>query len=182
MRVIAHGSHSVRVYTLTKTSVPSTLLRCLALFPNSFSHRSFKSAQVVWWMKVWAAERISHSHWSLLDRVAIRECVCLCSCVCVCVWNVLLLVTEGVCWQLNPVLTTWPRPDLSVWLRPQSRGSYWLKLLTDGAPLLSWPWASTRACPQQDRAGRANRGGSTWPSCTDTAVIYSSFAGGVSFS
>ena len=114
MRVIAHGSHSARVYTLTKTSVPSTLLRCLELFPNSFSHRSFKSARVVWWMKVWAAERISHSHWSLLDRVAIRECVCLCSCVCVCV----CVCEMYYCWSLRESVDSWtqswpPDPDLT---------------------------------------------------------------------
>lgn len=80
--------------------------------------------------------------------------------VCMCV-----LVTDGVCWHLTPVLTTWPLLDLAVWLRLQSRGSWWLKLLTDGSPLFFWLKALTCACPQQDWAGWANRGSATWPSC-----------------
>ena len=160
MRVIAHGSHSARVYTLTKTSVPSTLLRCLELFPNSFSHRSFKSARVVWWMKVWAAERISHSHWSLLDRVAIRECVCLCSCVCVCVkcitaghWGSLLTVEPS----LDHLTPTWPlclAPTAEQRVLLAQAADWWLS-----SPLLAVgldPGLSTTGQSRTGQQGRLN--------------------------
>lgn len=94
-----------------------------------------------------------------------------CACIHVWVWHLLLLVTEGVCWHLTRVLTTWPWPDPSVWLGLRNRGSRWLRPLTDGPPLLFWLKASTQACPQRDHAGWASRGSSTWPSCTGTIHV-----------
>lgn len=105
------------------------------------------------------------------------ESMCVFSYVCV------TFITAGHWGSLS---TLDPRLDQLTQARPlclapveQSRGSYWPKLLTDGSSLFSWLKALTCVWPQQDRAGWANGGGSTRPSCSDIRHLVHMWTGDI---